>query len=98
MADSADRPPGLDSHARPSWTDGLEIVETEDGLQIADPASGRSHELDLISSLVFELCSGERTLRAIVEVVQQAYELAFPPIDEVSACLERLTRDGLVVA
>jgi hypothetical protein len=99
MADSADRPPqGFDRDARPSWVDGLVIVETEDGLEIADPLSGHSHELDQMSSLVFELCSGERTLRSIVEVVQQAYELAFPPTEEVSTCLERLARDGLVVA
>ena len=81
----------------PRWLDGLEIVETEDGLEVADPTSGRPHELDRMAALVFELCSGERLVAEIIDVVQQAYELAWPPVQEVGACLERLRRDGLVL-
>ena len=81
----------------PRWADGLEIAETEEGLDVLDPRSGRRHELTLTAALVFELCSGERSLESIVEVVQQAYELAWPPTGEVRACLDRLMADGVVV-
>jgi hypothetical protein len=46
---------------------------------------------------VFELCSGERTVAAIVEVVREAYELAEPPLEEVTTCLDELRREGVVV-
>lgn len=99
MAERSDTPtPHRDGDPRPNWRDGLEIAETDGGLEIADPVTGRRHELDLMASLVFELCSGERPLSSIVEVVQQAYELASPPTEEVRTCLERLERAGLVVA
>jgi Coenzyme PQQ synthesis protein D (PqqD) len=80
----------------PRWADGLEITETEEGLEVIEPQSGRMHELDLTAALVFELCSGERSVASIVEVVQAAYELAEPPTAEVAACLEQLRRDGVV--
>ena len=81
----------------PRWADGLEISETEDGLEVLDPANGRRHDLNLTAALVFELCSGERSVESIVAVVQEAYELAWPPIDEVRACLDQLLAEGVVV-
>ncbi|HZL54621.1 MAG TPA: PqqD family protein [Solirubrobacteraceae bacterium] len=81
----------------PRWADGLEISETEEGLEVLDPASGRRHELNLTAALVFELCSGERSVESIVAVVQEAYELAWPPTDEVRACLDELLHEGVVV-
>jgi hypothetical protein len=83
--------------AHPRWAEGLEISETDEGLEVVDPVSGRRHELNLTAALVFELCSGERSLELIVEVVQEAYELAWPPTDEVRACLDQLLQEGVVV-
>lgn len=88
---------GFDAAARPRWAEGIEITELEDGLEIVDSASGRRHELNLTAALVFELCSGERPIEEIVEVVQAAYELAEPPHAEVHSCLDRLRRDGVVL-
>lgn len=88
---------GFDRDARPRWADSLEITETDEGLDVVDPASGRRHELGLMSALVFELCSGERPIAAIVEVVREAYELAEAPREEVWVCLEELHGAGLIV-
>jgi FkbM family methyltransferase len=88
---------GFDGDTRPVWADGLEITETDAGLEVIDPATGRRHQLNLTAALVFELCSGERTVAAIVEVVREAYELAEPPLEEVTACLDELRREGVVV-
>ena len=86
----------FDRDARPRWADALEITETEDGLEVLQPDSGRMHELTLTAALVFELCSGERSIASIVEVVQDAFELAEPPTAEVLACLAHLRREGVV--
>jgi hypothetical protein len=88
--------PRFDGKARPRWVDSLEIIETEDGLEVLQPASGRWHELNLTAALVFELCSGERSVTAIAEVVQDAFELAEPPTAEVLSCLDLLRREGVV--
>jgi FkbM family methyltransferase len=88
--------PRFDGNARPRWVDSLEIIETEDGLEVLQPASGRWHELNLTAALVFELCSGERSVTAIAEVVQDAFELAEPPTAEVLSCLDLLRREGVV--
>jgi hypothetical protein len=86
-----------DRDYRPQWADALVITETEDGLEVTQPDSGRMHELTLTATLVFELCSGERSVAAIVEVVQAAFELAEPPTAEVLECLDHLRREGVVV-
>ena len=93
-----ERPAALrfDGDARPRWADGLEITETDDGLEVLQPDGGRRHELNLTAALVFELCSGERSVAAIVAVVQDAFELAEPPTAEVLACLDQLRREGVV--
>jgi len=88
--------PPFGRDALPRWADGLEIIETEDGLEVLQPDSGRMHELNLTAALVFELCSGERSIASIVEVVQAAFELAEPPTAEVIACLDHLRREGVV--
>lgn len=104
VSDAADipaiEPPGathgFDRDARPRWADSLEITETDAGLDVIDLASGRRHELDLMSALVFELCSGERSIAAIVDVVRAAYELAAAPLAQVAACLEDLRAADLI--
>ena len=104
MSDATDNPtveprvttPGFDRDARPRWAEALEITETDAGLEVIDPLTGRRHELDLMAALVFELCSGERSVAAIVEVVREAYELAEPPLEEVAACLQELRRERVV--
>jgi FkbM family methyltransferase len=88
--------PLFDGDAHPRWADGLQITETEDGLEVVQPESGRMHELNLTAALVFELCSGERSVSAIVAVVQDAFELAEPPTAEVLACLDQLRRERVV--
>ncbi len=87
----------FDGGARPRWAADLEITETDEGLEVLQPASGRMHELNLTAALVFELCSGERSIAAIVEVVQDAFDLAEPPTAEVRACLDHFRREGVVI-
>jgi FkbM family methyltransferase len=85
-----------DLSARPQVAAGLEVNEVPDGLIVYEPARDRVHQLNATAAAVFDLCTGERTVTEIAALVQEAYELADPPIDDVCACLDRLGAEGLV--
>jgi FkbM family methyltransferase len=80
----------------PTATASLQVTEREDGLIVSEAGQGRTHHLNETAALVFELCTGKNTIERIVEVVQQAYELAEPPSDDVKECLDHLRSEGLV--
>lgn len=85
-----------DLSARPQAAAGLEVNEVPDGLIVYEPARDRVHQLNATAAAVFDLCTGERSVMKIAELVQEAYDLADPPIDDVWACLDRLGDEGLV--
>lgn len=76
--------------------DGLEVVASPDGYVVHQPARDRVHHLNPTAALVFELCDGTRPADEIAAVLQAAWGLADPPVDEVRQCLERLRDEGLV--
>jgi hypothetical protein len=57
----------------------------------------RVHHLNNTASIVLQLCDGERSAAEIAEVVAESFGLANPPVAEVSACIERLRRAGVLV-
>ena len=81
----------------PTRVDGLEVNETPDGLIVFQPTGNRAHELNHTAAIVFDLCTGERSIASMVQLVQKAYELPEPPTAEVEACLDRLRREGVIV-
>ena len=80
----------------PRVAEGIEINEISDGYIIYDPRQDRVHYLNQTAVLILELCNGEVTVGALPALVQAAYQLAEPPLDDVSSCLELLVREGLV--
>jgi FkbM family methyltransferase len=96
-----ERPPeppfsARDPRTRPEIAAGLEVNEVRDGLIVSEPARGRVHQLNETAAVVFDLCTGERTVAEIAALVQEVYELADQPMDDVWACLDRLGDEGLV--
>ena len=83
---------------RPAPVDGLDIHEVEDGLVVYDPAADRVHYLNPSASLVLSLCDGNRTEAQLAELVRAAWKLDAAPIDDVSACLAQLQREGVLRA
>ncbi|MDX6688712.1 MAG: hypothetical protein QOG15_169 [Solirubrobacteraceae bacterium] len=81
----------------PDKADDIEISEVEDGYVIYHPSRDRVHHLNHTAVLVLELCTGSNEAQQISLLLQEAYELAAPPQDEIAACLERLRGEGLIV-
>ena len=81
---------------RPTVVAGLEISLVADGSVVYDPERDRVHYLNQTAAVVFELCSGENEPGDMARVLQLAYGLEEPPEAEVRACLEQLSREGLI--
>jgi hypothetical protein len=95
-----DRPPpasGIEIVDRPAPASGIEIVELAEGLVVRQVVPSRVHHLNNTASLVLQLCDGERSVAEIAEVVAESFGLANSPLAEVSACIERLRRAGVLV-
>jgi hypothetical protein len=84
------------SDGRPARVTGLDVHEVDDGLVVYQPGRDRVHYLNQTSAVVFELCSGENTEAAIVQLVQDAWGLPDPPRDEVMTCLAQLRDEEIV--
>jgi hypothetical protein len=84
----------MTSRLRPA--EGLEISEVADGYVVYDPARDRIHYLNHTAVLLLELCNGQVAAGELPGLVQRAYELPDPPLDEVTGCLQRLVDEGLV--
>lgn len=80
----------------PRPADGLEVFVVEDGYVVHDDAAGRVHHLNLTSALVFDLCDGRTDPEAIAAEVAAAFEVADMPLDEVLACIDQLTAEGVL--
>lgn len=81
---------------KPQRVDGLEAHEVDDGLVVYQTATDRVHYFNASASVVFELCTGERTETEIEDLVGKAWGLAGPPREEVRACLAQLRSEGVV--
>ena len=81
---------------RPKRVDGLNINEVADGYVIHDQKNDRVQYLNHTAALVLEYCNGETAASKIAELLQLAYELSEPPIEEVTDCLTKLRSEGLI--
>jgi hypothetical protein len=81
---------------KPDQAAGLEINPVTDGYIIYQAERDRVHYLNQTAALVFELCNGRNEFNDLVRMVQQAWQLASPPIEEVTECLGALRQEGLV--
>jgi hypothetical protein len=54
------------------------------------------HYLNPTATVVFSLCDGTRTVEAIAGLVQSAWELDTPPVDDVVACVAQLRDEGVL--
>jgi FkbM family methyltransferase len=82
--------------SRPARVDGLTVEETADGLAVTQPAAGRVHRLNQTAAVVFDLCTGARSVESIAETVRAVYGLAELPLEVVMECLDHLRREGVV--
>jgi FkbM family methyltransferase len=82
--------------SRPARVDGLSVEEISRGLMVSPPTGGRVHELNETAAVIFDLCTGERSVASIARLVGRFYELDEVPEPAVQECLDRLRRMGIV--
>jgi hypothetical protein len=82
--------------ALPRRADDIEINPVPDGYIVYQPSRDRVHYLNHTAVLVLELCSGRVRAADIPRLVKDVYDLPEPPADEIAACLETLSAEGLV--
>jgi hypothetical protein len=75
---------------------GLEVTHAPDGYVIYDVTAEKVHYLNPTAGIVYELCDGATSARAIGDFLKTAYELDTPPLDMVRDCLISLLDQGLV--
>lgn len=86
----------LDMSARFARSPNLEINQAPDGYVIYQSGPDRVHFLNMTAAVVLELCDGEHSLQEIVEILQAAYDLDTPPLDDFKASVSNLITEGLV--
>jgi hypothetical protein len=86
----------MDSNFRPRPVEGIETNEIADGYVVYDPKQDRVHYLNQTAAVILELCNGRMTTGELVSVIQDAYSLIEPPVEEVADCVQRLIEEGLI--
>lgn len=74
----------------------LEINQAPDGYVIYQSDPDRVHFLNMSAAVVLELCDGEHSLQEIIEILQAAYDLDTPPLDDFKASVTNLISEGLI--
>ena len=78
--------------------EGLDVNEVPDGYVIYQTAADRVHYLNRTAAMVFELCDGARGSDDIVARVGQMFELEGTADGEITACIQSLLKEGLVLS
>jgi hypothetical protein len=86
----------VDWKACPRPVAGIQVNEVADGYVIYDPNRERVHYLNHTAVVLLELCTGHVKAGDLPGLLQTAYGLPEPPVVEVTECLEKLFREGLV--
>lgn len=84
--------------ANPVKAPDLEIDEAADGYIVYQPDRDRVHYLNRTAALVLELCNGRNAEADLPELLQLAWDLPAPPVEEVAECLKLLSMQGLIDA
>jgi hypothetical protein len=77
--------------------EGIEITQVHDGSVIFREEPARAVFLNPAASAVFQLCDGERSLKDIACILQEAFGLTNPPENDVKVCISSLLSEGLIV-
>jgi hypothetical protein len=85
-----------DGEERPAQREGLEVVETEDGLIVYQEATDRVHHLNPAAAVILQLCDGTRTLNDIATGLAEVFSLAEPPTAVTLECIADLRRKQLI--
>jgi hypothetical protein len=80
----------------PKLASGIEINKVADGYVVYQATQDRVHYLNHTATIILELCNGQNSLAEIAGLLQAAYELPARPLEEVTACLNQLTDEGLI--
>jgi hypothetical protein len=83
---------------RPRAVGALEMSEVDQGLRVRRPNSTREHQLNNTAAIVLELSDGSRSVVEVAHTVAELFDLPGDPLAEVSECVERLRRVGLLLA
>jgi len=86
----------MDWDALPRRAEDIEVNQVPDGYIVYQPSHDRVHYLNHTAVLVLELCTGRVRAADIPRLLKEAYDLPEPPTDEVAACLDTLSTEGLV--
>jgi hypothetical protein len=81
---------------RPEPANGLDVHEVDDGFVVFDASTDRVHYLNPTATVVFSFCDGTRTAAEVAELVQSAWELDAPPVDDVVTCIAQLRDEGVL--
>ncbi|THD50171.1 MAG: PqqD family protein [Bradyrhizobium sp.] len=76
--------------------EGLEITHAPDGCVVYDASREKVHYLNPTAGIVYELCDGANSLRAMSVFLAQAYGLDQDPVEATRDCLATLIAEGLV--
>jgi len=83
---------------RPRSVAALELIEVDQGLRVRRRNSTREHQLNNTAAIVLELSDGSHSVVELAHTVAELFHLAGDPLAEVSECVERLRRVGLLMA
>lgn len=88
--------PAAPMSATPTQVDELEVNFVGDGYIVYHPSRDRMHSLNHTGALVLELCTGKNDAAQIATLLQQAFKLPAPPLEETRHCLGVLFDEGLI--
>jgi coenzyme PQQ synthesis protein D (PqqD) len=86
----------MDRDALPRRAEDIEVNRVPDGYIVYQPSHDRVHYLNHTAVLVLELCTGRVRASDMPRLLKDAYDLPEPPTDEVAACLDTLSAEGLI--
>jgi hypothetical protein len=74
----------------------LDVYEVPDGYIIYHGTRDNVCYLNKTAAIVFEFCDGKRDADDIVARVEKIFDLGASTHDEIRACIDSLTKEGLV--
>ena len=80
----------------PKKADGIEINEVDDGYVVFHPVLENVLYLNHTAALVLDICDGETKFDDMPKIVQEAFELEEPPVEDVKNCLGQLIEATLI--
>ncbi len=87
----------LNSHDAFVKAPDLEVNQVPDGYIVYQTTRDHVHYLNPVASVVFELCDAENSVADIGDLLRDAYQLPAVPEEELTASLERLVAEGLIL-